>query len=351
MMRSLVVLGILTLVAGCGESSGGGGGSGGSAPGDSVDVAVDTFNVALAGFFIPFEAERRPYIVDAIAASDADILCLQEVWDQTDKVAIRDASVEAYPHSAFFDDNLDTAIEDGTDQDGVVPPPPTTAPCAGEPLTTQLNAGVDCLEENCQTPDGRTKSETCAEENCLTEVLGLILAPPPQRCYACLVTQMPTELLTDIRSRCPTVVNQDLAFQGQNGVMILSRHPLKNVEELVVPGTWNRRTILSATAELPNGAELDVYCNHLTPVHISTAVVNTFPYTGQYGDGTTDPSAWQAEQELQAEKLISYVTETSGERPAVILGDLNSGHGYPEQDIVAEAEETLILLELAYEPA
>jgi endonuclease/exonuclease/phosphatase family metal-dependent hydrolase len=153
-----------------------------------------------------------------------------------------------------------------------------------------------------------------------------------------------------MRSRCPTVVNQDLAFQGQNGVMILSRHPLKNVDELVIPGTWNRRTILGATAELPNGAELDVYCNHLTPIFESFPL-NFFPYTGVYGDGTTGPTAWQAEQELQAEKLIKYVTETSADRPAVILGDLNAGHAYPAQDIVAEGEATLDLLELVFAPA
>jgi len=136
------------------------------------------------------------------------------------------------------------------------------------------------------------------------------------------------------------VVNQDLAFQGQNGVMVLSRYPLKDVENWVIPGTWNRRTILNATAELPDGAELDVYCNHLTPIFTSPF----FPYTGQYG-------SWQAEQELQAEKLINRVTETSGDRPAVILGDLNAGHAYPEQDIVAEGEPTLDLLEAVYDPA
>jgi endonuclease/exonuclease/phosphatase family metal-dependent hydrolase len=342
MMRSLIVLSLVALVAGCGESSG-------SEAGDSV--AIDTFNVAMAGAFIRFEAERYPYIIDAIAASDADVLCLQEVWDETDKEAIRDASIEAYPHSAFFNDDLDTPLDDATNQDGVVPPPPDTAPCAGEPLTTQLNDGVDCLEENCSTPDGRTTSSECAEEQCLNDVLGLLTADPPQRCYACLVTQLPTELLEDIRTRCPTVVNQDLAFQGQNGVMILSRHPLESVEELVVPGTWNRRTILRATAKLPTGAELDVYCNHLTPIHTSTAFINPFPYTGQYGDGTTNPSAWQAEQELQAEKLINYVTERSGDRPAVILGDFNSGHAFSEQGIAAEGEATLTLLETAYEPA
>ena len=155
-----------------------------------------------------------------------------------------------------------------------------------------------------------------------------------------------------MRATCPTVVNQDLAFGGQNGVMILSRHPLKNTENWVIPGTWNRRSILRATVELPNGAELDTYCNHLTPIFsIPPSGINTFPYTGQYGDGMTGPEGWTAEQELQVPKLINYVASKSNNRPAVILGDFNSGLGYPEQDIVGESEETFNMLAAAYTPA
>jgi endonuclease/exonuclease/phosphatase family metal-dependent hydrolase len=349
MMRSLVVLSIFTFsifgfVAGCGESSG--------EAREPVDVTVDTFNVALAGAFIPFEAARRPYISEAIAASDADILCLQEVWDQTDKVAIQDAAAAAFPHSAFFEDDLDTPVEDATDQQGQVPPAPTTVPCPadveaeeGVTVADEMDDAIDCLKANCSTipdsEDGRTISEACASSECGESVAPLIFGDPQeQRCYSCIVTQLPTETFGDMRSRCPTVVNQDLAFQGQNGVMILSRHPLKNVEELVIPGTWNRRTILSATVELPTGAELDTYCNHLTPIFTGLF----FPYTGQY-------VGWQEEQELQAEKLINYVTQTGDNRPAVILGDLNAGHAYPAQEIVAEGEATLDLLELVFEPA
>jgi endonuclease/exonuclease/phosphatase family metal-dependent hydrolase len=129
--------------------------------------------------------------------------------------------------------------------------------------------------------------------------------------------------------------------------MLLSRHPLENAEELVLPGTWNRRTILHATVKLPNGANLDAYCNHLTPIFDSIA----YPYTGQYGNGLTGAAGWQAEQELQAQKLINYVTDTSGDRPAVVLGDLNASHDYPAQDIVAEGEPTLDLLETEFDPA
>ena len=79
--------------------------------------------------------------------------------------------------------------------------------------------------------------------------------------------------------------------------------------------------------------------------------INTFPYTGQYGNGMTGPEGWQAEQELQAQKLIDYVAARSNDRPAVILGDFNAGLAYPEQEIVGEGEETFDILEAAYTPA
>jgi endonuclease/exonuclease/phosphatase family metal-dependent hydrolase len=219
-------------------------------------------------------------------------------------------------------------------------------------ILDQMNQAVDCVREYCSTmpgsDEGYTTSAECASSSCVGAVGGLLLGnAQQQRCYACVVTQLPTEKLGDIRMSCATVVNQDLAFDGQNGVMLLSRHPLKNAEEWVLPGTWNRRTILNATVELPNGAELDAYCNHLTPIFTDF----TFPYTGQYGEGMTDAGGWQAEQELQAQKLIDYVTETSGSRPAVIMGDLNASHAFPEQEIVAEGEDTLDLLETEFEPA
>ena len=352
MTRCLLFFCVFGLLAGCSED--------GEAR-EAQEVRVDTFNVALAGAFIPFEAERRPFISEAIAASDADILCLQEVWTQEDKEAIREAAAEAYPHAALFEDDLGTPVDDPTDQQGEIPPAPTTVPCGdveveqGVTISDQMNEAVDCVRDNCSTipgsEEGRTTSAECASASCVGAVAALLFGDAEQqRCYACVVTQLPTSTFSDIRTSCATVVNQDLAFGGQNGLMILSKHPLSNVENWVLPGTWNRRNVLSATAELPNGAELDAYCNHLTPI-FNAEPINTFPYTGQYGDGMTGPGGWQAEQELQAERLVDHVEATSGRRPAVVLGDLNAGRAYPEQDIVAEGEATLSLLEATFTPA
>jgi endonuclease/exonuclease/phosphatase family metal-dependent hydrolase len=356
MKRSLVIIGMLVLALGCGEST---------TSREPEEVIVDSFNVALAGAFIPYEAERRQPIADAIATHDADILCLQEVWTQADKEMIRDTAAETFPYYAFFENDLDTPVDDATDQQGQVPPPPTTVPCPdeifdGDELTIkeQMDVAIDCVRDSCSTiedsDEGRTTSAACASSNCSIAVAPLLfgLDPQHQRCYACVVPQLPTATFAEMRASCPTVVNQDLAFGGQNGVMILSRHPLKNAENWVIPGTWNRRSILRATAELPNGAELDTYCNHLTPIFsVPPNSINTFPYTGQYGEGETGPAGWQAEQELQAQKLINYIASKSSNRPAVILGDMNAGLASPADDIVGEGEETFNILAAAYAPA
>jgi exonuclease III len=325
-------------------------------------VRVETFNVALAGAFIPFEAERRDPLINAIPTTDADIICLQEVWEQADKDAIAAAAASEFPHSAVFAHDLDTPVDDPTDQNGQIPAMPSGVPCPdanvgdfGANLADQLDQTAQCLADFCSTTGdetGRTTSAACAANACTLSVAGLLLGNDlQQRCYACAVTQLPTEVIATLVDRCKTIENQDVAFRGQNGVMILSRFPLSNEETFVVPGTWNRRVVVNATATLPTGAELDVYCNHLTPIFNVTGI-NTFPYTGQYGGGaTTEPEQWAAEQQLQAEKLITYVQQTSVTRPAVVLGDINAGREVTDAGgqivLYAEGEPTLDVLESA----
>lgn len=357
MLRTILVVVALAAVVGCSNSddTGGGGTAGG---GGEVSVVVETFNLALAGAFIPFEEERRQPLADAIAAAEADLLCLQEVWTQADKDMIADAAADNYPHIAQFFNNLETPLDDPTDQNGEIPPPPTGPPCPdteaepGVTIQDQMNTAIDCVRDNCSTipgdDNGQTTSTECAEEECFAEVAALILGSAQQQeCYACLVTQLPTSTFAEIRSSCPADPNQNIAFEGQNGVMILSKHPLSNENDWVIPGTWNRRVILSARAALDGGQSLDVYCNHLTPIFNGAA----FPYTGEYGNGLRGAAGWEAEQRLQAQKLIDYVETTSGETPAVIMGDMNAGRAFPDRDIVAEGEATLDLLESVFPAA
>jgi len=93
MKRSLVIVSVFALALGCGDSTGES-----ATAREPEEVIVDAFNMALAGGFIAYEEERRQPNADAIAAHDADILCLQEVWTQEDKELIR------FPYTGQYGD-------------------------------------------------------------------------------------------------------------------------------------------------------------------------------------------------------------------------------------------------------
>jgi len=318
-----------------------------------VELAVETFNVALAGAFLPYEADRRQPIADALAADDADLICIQEAWRQSDKDLIAAAVASSLPHVVSFEHDWSTAIDDPTDQNGMVPPAFTTPPCGDPMIAAAMDAAIDCLVQNCSTipgsDQGQTTSTDCAANSCTPVAAALLTGPADyQRCYGCLAPQLPTEKLADIRDTCINDVDAGLAFGGQNGVMILSRHPLEGAEVRVLPGTWNRRVILHATAQVPGTAPVDVYCNHLTPVFSSF----TLPYTGQYGNGLFGAEGWAAEQLLQTQKLNAMVDERTGTGPALILGDFNASSQYVDEMgipfIAAEGPQTKTLLDETY---
>jgi endonuclease/exonuclease/phosphatase family metal-dependent hydrolase len=339
--RSLIVLSFLTIAGACGGDD-----DGSSTP---VDLTIDTFNVGLAGAFVPFEGERRPAVTSALAASTADIVCVQEAWRQADKDAIRAATAARFAHVQSVQHDLDSPV-DPIESDCEVPPEPTTPPCAATDQQTKMAAVIACLQENCSTipgsADGLTTSTACAQEQCIAQAAALLFGTAEdQRCYGCLAPQLPIETFASMADLCTTEVNAGLAFRGQSGVMILSRFPLSGTETTVLPGTWNRRIILKSTATLPNGAEVDVYCNHLSPIFDNVA----FPYTGRHGCGMTGRAGWAQEQKLQAEKLIDLVAAEGAMARSIILGDFNASR--EAEGVAAEAPENLELLAGAFTEA
>jgi len=317
----------------------------------SNTVTADSFNVGLAGAFIPFEAQRRAAMGPALANNPADIVCLQEVWREEDKDAIVAATRARFPYVARTAHDLATPVTTDIDPMCAVPPVPTTPPCSSMALRTALDDGLRCLTANCNTTpgneSGQTTSTACAQTQCIGQVGALITSTEADalRCYGCLASALPTESFSSIRTLCTGNPNAGLAFNGRNGVMILSKHPLSDVETLVVPGTWNRRVITRATATLPGNRRVAVYCNHLTPVFDNVA----FPYTGRHGCGEVGRTGWATEQLAQERRLVQWVNQTAGTTPALILGDFNTGPA--SAGVTAEAGENYDYLRMQLTPA
>jgi endonuclease/exonuclease/phosphatase family metal-dependent hydrolase len=320
----------LAIAPGCSSNSGGG---------QPLDVTVDTFNIAMAGAFSPFEAERRPALINAIAQSPADVLCIQEAWRQSDKDAIINGAKSHFPNAVTFQNNLDTPT-DALDSDCAVSPAPTAPPCADTAVQANMNASLQCLEQNCSTipgsDQGVTTSTDCAQANCVRQAAALLLGGAAGLgCYGCVAPSLPSDTFASIANQCTTSINGGFAFGGQNGIILLSKYPLSGKQVYTFPSTWNRRVIVKATATLSNNATVDVYCNHTTSVFSGL----TFPYTGRYGCGMTNADGWAHEQKLQIQKLISYVQQNSSGK-ALVLGDFNAGPAVNGPDggaVVAEA--------------
>lgn len=280
-----------------------------------VDLQIDTYNIGLAGVGVRHEGARRPVVLAELGKLTGDVLCIQEAWQESDKVAVQNALKANYPHTAWAKTNLDSKIEDSKDAAGMTPPPPL-APCAGQ--EADLDTAIKCLADNCATADGKVTSTACAKDKCVVAT-ATIFAATNKSCYACLASNLASEKISDIAPNCKKA-GYGLGFGGQSSVMIASKHPLSDIQHKIMPGCWQQRVVTRATATINNGAKVDVYCNHLTPVIIGDDFI---PYVCPWGgSGTTEQSKWESEQLLQTKQITAWAATRMNR--SVILGDFNA---------------------------
>jgi hypothetical protein len=180
-----------------------------------------------------------------------------------------------------------------------------------------------CMIANCSTKPGDGSGQLAGDTSCLSQKCAAKFIPllnNQQGCYDCIVVNVLGQQTFDQgKLSCTSDPRPPLAFQGQSPLMMLSRFPLSNRDQFVLPSTNFRRTVLYATATLQDQVQVDVYCALLT----STLIKSDLPYVGAYDNGDRD-NGYDNEQLLQAQKLVAWVKTKSGGRPAIIAGDWHS---------------------------
>lgn len=303
--------------AGAAGSSAGGSPSGGS----SGTLVVETVGTNLFGADADYEAERRPAILAALAANDADVLCVSDVLREEDKQAIAAAANGAFPYAFWGAHAAADVPSDPTLEDGTTPPAQATPPC-GAAQTAALEAGLACAEMHCSSipsdPTGHVTTLDCVSSQCSEPLLPLILGgPADRRCASCFEANLTSyKSWSEIKTKCETETSAGFVFDGQTDTMLLSRRPLTQTESIILPSSLFRRDVLRAK----HASGIDVYCTHLQTVFLGTLIV----YPGPYAGTMNGPPAWAAENHLQATKLRDFVTARSGSTPAIVLGDLES---------------------------
>ncbi len=256
-----------------------------------------TYNLGLARNFVPFAAERFADVIAAVAALDADVVCLQEVWEDDDVAALLAATADAFPHARTFETSED---------------PDAGASCTAE----ETDPLLACVEEFCSETDDLTG---CVLGNCGAEFGGV-----SQPCATCLAAHI-SEPIDDIVAACLTGGGQ-LLFGGRNGLVILSRLPLGDGDHMALDSFFTQRAVLWQEV-VTDAGNVHVFCTHLN------AALEEVEYGGAF-------ESWEAEQAHQADQVLTWIEDRAGDNPdRVLLGDMNAGPAAPPE-ITGEFEET-----------
>jgi endonuclease/exonuclease/phosphatase family metal-dependent hydrolase len=285
-MRIALLLCSALILGGCDDGTDGGGedGAGGAAP--ATDLTVVAYNIGMARGYVDHAAERFDHILAALNDLEgADVVCLQEVWDDADVTALIEATRSTYPESHMHRSRLtDFPVEEGM------------APPCTEEETASL---VACSVPLC---DGEADLATCVLENC-----GEQFGDLSEECQGCAAQNLSLGNVPAIVEACTTTGGDRYSYDGHNGLLLLSKTPISDADFVVMPSFLTVRGILYGVV---NG--VGIVCTHLT------ATLEEPAYSGEY-------DSYDAENAAHVEQVIAYMNGKHVDTPAIIAGDFNNG--------------------------
>jgi len=247
----------------------------------ATGLRLVTYNAGLAHGVVALAEERAALLPSELEQTGADILCLNEVWNDDDYQSLRGALEGSYPY-AFRQLTEDSSW--------------ATLQCL--PWTVwRLDS---CVKSSC-TANG-ISAEECVRGPCKPRYDDL-----SDGCKICLAAHADSPL------SCVLWGAKDFGFEGRNGLALLSKLPLEDAQYQEFDAAMVKRGAITATV---NGTR--VVCTHLS----SDLVVVPYPEGGSF-------SSWREEQAAQ----IDQITPADG-RCTVLMGDLNTGPAVA--DITAE---------------
>lgn len=274
-------------------------------PGQEASLTAVTFNVALGPGITRYTSERQPEILSAIADEPFDLLCMQEVWLQEDS----DAIASMFEGMGYHVLRADTRGENESPEDVCLP--------------GQLDEVIACAERECAEEDPQDVT-TCAVKACTDELQEVLKFNP--NCVVCAATS-PGRTVEEIEEICTSTGNSRI-YDGGNGVLLVSPHPLRETETLRLKASFANRVAQIARIDLPTGP-VEVACTHISANQALPPL--------QSGDGW-----WTEEKEAQIATIADRLKERAGCGPQIIMGDLNTST--ENGDLIAGSESAYDVL-------
>ncbi len=295
-LRHLLVL-VLFLI-GCTDASG----SDATVDANSEPLELVTFNAALGVGLADYPEERLTALLQALPELSADVVCLQEIWQVAQVMAITEGVRSSFPYTFHSMESQGTLGQR-----------------CGTTESAALNA---CLEASCAEVLDDQLVE-CAIESCAT-----VFASVSTECQSCLISNqaLPLSQLMDACSATGATSNAP----NQNGLLILSRLPLLDTDFVVLDSSLGERGVLLARVQTEIHAAIELFCTHLG------ATQSSIQYSGSHG-------SWEGERLVQTQQLLEVIGARRDDRSlAVLLGDMNSGPATASAD--AESPEAFELI-------
>ncbi len=325
--------------------------------GQPVEVSFEVFNTNLTDTFTPYIEERTAPAVEAILESDADVLCVTEIYPPEIQQLLAEGSSARFSARAFADQvPSERVFGDLSDQEGEVPIYPAVA-CPGalaELMEDFLTCGVSSTTasgaggEPCAVEiDGEhfmdkrgLVAEACMTNSCVVPALRLLAPPPGEEsayywCYTCGLAHLVSgESFEASLDACTTSSEQPMhmAYGGGSGLAVFSRYPLGEPELIQLPSDHWQRAVMRVPVTLPNSSEVDFWCGSIRFPNSE----DQLPYAGPYGAGAFGFEGNVAAQRLELTRMKQPVEQRAEEtgRTGIVAVSANCGPQITDGDEV-----------------
>jgi endonuclease/exonuclease/phosphatase family metal-dependent hydrolase len=265
------------------------------APPGGGELNVVTFNAAIAPGMNSWSTPRLPHVTEALASLDYDVLCLQEVWPYQAAEAVAAALGKPTSHMVY----ADTRGMHQTGDDSCSP--------------SAVRGLAECARREC----GGVADEDmaiCAVDKCTGTLTTLYLFD--RGCFNCMAASV-GKSIDETVAMCTAPGGASRLYGGTNGIMLVSRWPVEAPAALDLPSSGANRVALFARVRPPGREPIEVACTHISsPQRVSP----TYP-------GFHD---WESEQSEQIRLISGLLAERGGDRPQLLVGDLNVSRNWLE---------------------
>lgn len=262
-----------------------------------------TFNTGIARGHIPYADQRMSKVISEIKTSGADLVCLQEVWNEDDKdyfISKLKSEFPFYHRSIAKQKFLEISF--------------LRPACRVRDLFGK-NKPLSCLRSECKDKEGAELTK-CIIRDCRVAMSNLI--EKNNNCAQMFMAQSGKSTFRALLSMLNPIGKKGVfLYKGSNGLLMLSKRQLSNrgILDLSSKSTLINRTSLNSTLRLSE-KDYTFSCSHLT-----ADLNNSVLYAGEYG-------SWEDENYKQVTSLLNDISGSGNNNPQILLGDFNCSFAY-----------------------